>query len=103
MIAVYLQSPAVVWPTWLVLLGAGAAVVGLAAFVRYFEWNMQKRSSAKRVAIAALLALVLSTSHVQAVYFTNYYPCTAENWAWLSDNMHYVLALTVWYGAYGCF
>ncbi len=89
-------------PSWLVLLSAAIGLAGLGVFLCYFEdGELWKRC--KRVVIAAMLAAFLSTAHVQAVYFTQYYPCTAENWAWLLDNLYEWMAWTVWNGAYGCF
>lgn len=95
-------------PLWLVILGFGLACFGIVAILKWSELGESLRRwwqhlGFRRVVVTATLVLLFTTVSVYAVQFTPYYPCTAENWAWLEDNMHILLAYTVWYGAYGCF
>jgi hypothetical protein len=91
-------------PLWLDLLSLGIACFGIVAILRWSELReLWSRHGDPRVLIIALLVAVAFVAKPRAVYWTQYWPCTEANWAWLLDNMHEWLALTVWYGAYGCF
>lgn len=90
-------------PPWLYAIGFVSAWIGLVALVLHTETFRSLPATARRYIVAGDIALLISSSRVYALQFTPYYPCTSENWEWLLDNLYYIAALTVWYGAYGCF
>lgn len=101
LIAVVFTRTVAHWPPGFMALILAAFLV-VALWVGLKLWSEVPSRYRGPILTAFLVATVFSV-HTGAVQFTQYYPCTSENWEWLLDNLYYIAALTVWYGAYGCF
>lgn len=107
---IILMDPAVQFllvDPWVAFTMRAGIILGLIGFLVFCYAVLSDDRSfvspqAKRIAVAACIAVVVATARVRTVEFVPWWPCTADNWQWMIDNLTYCGAIWMWYGVYGC-